>query len=282
MTNSSSSPTTSSSSCEPCIKLLQEILSHSDSRPLRLLESLSGGTSQLHWQSTAQGVQVALPPPNVDPPRRWTRLAVNQYATNNDNDGTPNQQPNQPTNNVPPVADSTFALASSPTTKSTTAPTWLQIRCKHCSQKGPEGGARAFVMGPTPLSVVICQNRLYANTPQGLVDEMQEILTHELMHVYDVQQLRLDLRDCESLAYSEIRAARHAECYKSNNHSVCTQQKALTATLNLFPKQARDCVKKVFEQAFADTRPFVKTTTTTASSSASKPDTTTDQNVSRR
>lgn len=151
---------------------------------------------------------------------------------------------------------------------------WLQISCKACLNQGPEGSARAFVMGPTPLSVVVCHNRLTSpphdpdsptttpsrymrSTPhERALDEMSEILTHELTHVYDVRMLQLDLRDCENLAYSEVRAARQAECANSWMPQSCIRQKALTATHNLFPDHARQCVQRVLEQAMKDTRPF--------------------------
>jgi hypothetical protein len=32
------------------------------------------------------------------------------------------------------------------------------------------------------------------------------------VHIYDVHVRQMDLRDCKQLAYSEVRAAREAEC----------------------------------------------------------------------
>jgi Peptidase M76 family len=150
---------------------------------------------------------------------------------------------------------------------------------------------------------------------------MTEILSHELSHVYDVRKLLLDLRDCENLAYSEVRAARIAECrhsgnsnsgggggggqhigggggaasagigfgglrswylpsyYSSSSNSSnsnhtsgmhqqrsCVRQKAVTATLNLFPGQARACLNAVFDAAMADHRPILPPPTTPTSS----------------
>jgi Peptidase M76 family len=149
---------------------------------------------------------------------------------------------------------------------------------------------------------------------------MTEILSHELSHVYDVRKLLLDLRDCENLAYSEVRAARIAECRTSgrngngnggggrgqhiggdggeasagigfgglrswylpsyysnsnNNHTSgmhqqrsCVRQKAVTATLNLFPGQARSCLNAVFDAAMADHRPILPPPTTSSSNQA--------------
>ena len=108
-------------------------------------------------------------------------------------------------------------------------------------------------MGPTPLSIVLCSNRLHMLDD---TKEMEQVLVHELVHVYDVKRLRLDLRDCVNLAYSEVRAAREAECHASWMQPYCARQKALTATQNLFPSDAERCISKVFDKAFADTRPF--------------------------
>jgi hypothetical protein len=116
-----------------------------------------------------------------------------------------------------------------------------------------KGGARAFLMGPTPLSVVVCHNRVRSHP-----DELSEILTHELVHLYDVQSSMLDLQQCENLAYSEIRAAKAAECSNSwkQLQSYCVKQKAICATNNLFPSEGRKCVQKVFSKAFSDNQPF--------------------------
>jgi hypothetical protein len=133
--------------------------------------------------------------------------------------------------------------------------------------------------------------------------------------------LLLDLRDCENLAYSEVRAARIAECrttknndkggggrgqhiggdggeasagigfgglrswylpsyYSSSNNSnhptsgmhqqrSCVRQKAVTATLNLFPGQARSCLNAVFDAAMADHRPILPPPQAPPSSSSS-------------
>lgn len=86
-------------------------------------------------------------------------------------------------------------------------PLTIELKCRRCDTTGPEAGARAFLMGPDPLSIVLCHNRIDSE-PR----EVEEILTHELTHLYDVQTLKLDLADCETVAYSEVRAAREAEC----------------------------------------------------------------------
>ena len=95
---------------------------------------------------------------------------------------------------------------------------------------------------------------------QSHPEELSEILTHELVHLYDVQSSGLDLQQCENLAYSEIRAAKAAECRNSwkQLQPFCVKQKAICATNNLFPSEGRKCVQKVFEKAFSDAQPFGK------------------------
>lgn len=152
-------------------------------------------------------------------------------------------------------------------------PLTIELKCRKCASTGPEAGARAFLMGPQPLSIVLCYNRIQSQQP-----EVEEILTHELVHLYDVQTLQLDLQKCENLAYSEIRAAKAAECRNSwHPHlmSYCVKQKAICATNNLFPKEGRQCIQQVFDHAFADNRPFASQSTFTNTTANTNPDTNT-------
>jgi hypothetical protein len=132
-------------------------------------------------------------------------------------------------------------------------PLVVELKCRKCASTGPEGGARAFLMGPQPLSVVLCHNRIASHRR-----EVEEILTHELVHLYDVQTMHLDLQDCENLAYSEVRAAKAAECRDSwrQLQPYCVKQKAICATNNMFPTEGRRCIQRVFDTAFGDDRPF--------------------------
>ena len=181
----------------------------------------------------------------------------------------------------------------SPTTKTTSTTTTssipyktetIAVECRNCESTGPEQGARALIMGPTPLSIIVCTNRLLHvgdnkyEREDDKNNEMTQILTHELVHAYDVQRLQLNFSDCETVAYSEVRAAREAECYPYNNKNnnshkntninindwwwtteLCVRQRAIGATRNVFPGQGRGCVATVFRQAYNDPRPFSKT-----------------------
>jgi hypothetical protein len=113
--------------------------------------------------------------------------------------------------------------------------------------------ARAYVRGPTPLSIILCHNRLSTS------NEISEVLTHELIHIYDVFVRNMDLRQCHLLAYSEVRAARDAECegsLTSFTKGMCAKEKASVATKNMFPSDGRGCVCDVFDKAMSDLSPL--------------------------
>lgn len=248
-TTRSAAPFPSDPSCAPCVKLLQEILvTDPDARPRQLLSALA---PKFVWRPTADGLEVKIPSTVAQPQRRWSRLHP------------PEEEVITPATPMPATLQATSAASSPPlqtkeptNTEDNNNSQWMQIICRPCASKGPEAGARAFVMGPTPLSMVVCTNRLFGSSKESRRAEMEEILTHEFMHVYDVRQLQLDLRDCENLAYSEVRAACQAECYNSWAPQACTWSKAQSATRNLFPKLGGWCIRKVFDKAYKDTRPF--------------------------
>ena len=143
----------------------------------------------------------------------------------------------------------------------------IPVECKLCSTdpNSAESQCRAYVSSPVsgtvdndpPLidGIVLCANRLETR------QELEEALLHELVHVHDAFVKRLNLRRCEDLAYSEVRAAREAEC---NFRAIpvfmrksCVREKATNATMCMFPgNQGRYCVNKVFDKAFADMTGF--------------------------
>jgi len=135
----------------------------------------------------------------------------------------------------------------------------LKIQCQTCGSSGPEGSARAYVRGPSPLSIILCSNRLsLLNT-----NEINQVLTHELIHVFDVHYRKWDLTNCYNLAKSEIRAAREAECDNSLTSfdfmkRFCVKDKAKVATTNMFPDIGLHCVNQVFDEAIGDNEPFFK------------------------
>ena len=199
---------------------------------------------------------------------------IRQSSTNSDS--PPPEHPQNTSSNPPSHSSSSNNNNGNiSTSKDVTSnlTEWMNISCQVCPNTGPKGNARAFVNGPEPLDIVVCSNRLRhtPGTPAAL-REMEEILTHEMVHVYDARQFQLDLRQCENLAYSEVRAAREAECRFAPpslfrpSLSACIRERAVTATHNLFPTTARQCVQRVFETALKDERPFVNQYTSAPSS----------------
>lgn len=126
-----------------------------------------------------------------------------------------------------------------------------KIDCKSCSSDGVEGKARAYL---TTNEIVLCQNRLYGK------DAISEALVHELIHAYDYDLKRTDFSTCEGLAYSEVRAAREAEC--NSNFPIqwlrdnCIYNHAGRSTANLHPSDGYRCVRKVYIEAMNDKSPF--------------------------
>lgn len=97
--------------------------------------------------------------------RRITKVA--EYMLNNDGAHT--------VLTTSPTANAQQTEIEDPTKKITT----IAIECMKCgSDTRAESGARAYVRGPEPLSIVLCSNRL------GSQREVDEVLVHELVHIY--------------------------------------------------------------------------------------------------
>ncbi|TFJ79970.1 hypothetical protein NSK_008528 [Nannochloropsis salina CCMP1776] len=129
----------------------------------------------------------------------------------------------------------------------------LNIKCINCAEEGLAMKARAYMEAP-PMSVVLCANRLQDRR------EMEEALVHELVHVYDHALVQMDLTTCKDLAYSEVRAAREAECHYTPQlcswfKKQCVQSTATRSTATIFPTEGAACVAAVFEKAYRDVGP---------------------------
>jgi len=241
------------------LQMLKKVLEKSDGRATQLLRSM--GSYMIVKQNEGEdSISVVLPGPQNKPQPRQRPARISETAT-----GTLIKR--FETVSAAHMATSAVSSTNNGATNLTAIdhsqanshqlPTpieELKIECRPCAASGPEGGARAFVMGPTPLSVVLCTNRLNFTTPE----EVEQALTHELVHVYDVKVQKLDLQKCENLAYSEIRAAREGECANAwLGPKYCIKNCATVATQNLFPAaQARDCIRRKWDEAMQDTRPF--------------------------
>ncbi len=220
--------------------------------PLTLLKAIAGmnNREELRVEMVDDGVKLHVPVETTLPEklRDWTRWLKPKTMEGVEKSGETSA-----------LDDFRLPLALSvkengATNRQLVDPLTIELKCRRCASTGPEAGARAFLMGPQPLSVIVCHNRVQSERA-----ELEEILTHELVHLFDVQTLQLDLQRCENLAYSEVRAAKAAECRDSwhpHLQSYCVRQKAICATNNLFPIEGRSCIQKVFDHAFADNRPF--------------------------
>lgn len=277
--------------------------------------------SALKIEETEDGVRLIIPVETTAPAlmKRWTQLEPPQKQQLEEQPTNDEQEDEAELEDLAPLATSVHQLdhahdleGSSSSSSSRVArtmsqqpqqqqqavvvsdPLTIELRCRKCETTGPEAGARAFLMGPEPLSIVLCHNRIHSES-----HEIQEILTHELVHLYDVQTLELDLADCETVAYSEVRAAREAECSRGMNQAAsaavkqksslasnlketfsehvirpyCVKSIALGATQNMFPHKGKACLHKVWEKAYADQRPFRRepATATAASDTKSTP-----------
>jgi hypothetical protein len=102
------------------------------------------------------------------------------------------------------------------------------------------------------MQIVLCTNGLHEN-------DIEEAMVHELIHAYDYSKKRCDFKSCLGLAYSEVRAAREAECsgqFASQwLKNQCIRNRAIKSTVNIYPRSATRCVDSVFDDAVKDMAP---------------------------
>jgi hypothetical protein len=126
----------------------------------------------------------------------------------------------------------------------------IKISCIDCSTRGVK--ARGF-LEVNPTAIKICADRIHPKEVKMLVD-------HELVHAYDYSLGRCDFSTGKGLAYSEVRAAREAECSGWFLHEYfradCIKDHATRSTLNLFPQGAAGFVEEVYESAILDLEPY--------------------------
>lgn len=128
----------------------------------------------------------------------------------------------------------------------------IQVHCEYCGNQGVEGSARAYLSLDRSLKIVLCANRLREG-------DIEEALTHEAVHAHDFLNQTCDMHTPEGLAYTEIRAAREAECAGklSMFRNSCIKEKAAKATRNVFPDADTSViVDQVFKQAMSDNTPW--------------------------
>lgn len=135
------------------------------------------------------------------------------------------------------------------------------IACEFCDTSVSGG------YDPLLNQIVICQNT--ART-EGVV---QGILTHEMIHMYDYCNNKLDFKNIDHLACTEIRAANLTHCSfmsalvqgdasflrVKQHHEHCVKTKALYSVLavrKVTKLEAIEAVERVFPKCYADLEPI--------------------------
>ena len=135
----------------------------------------------------------------------------------------------------------------------------LKMSCIDCSKRGIK--AKGF-LEVDPMAIKICADRIQLKDVKMLVD-------HELVHAFDYSLQRCDFSTCPGLAYTEVRAAREAECSGWFLHDFfrarCIKEHATRSTQSIFPDSAAQgqgqgaaarCVEEVYESAMRDLEPY--------------------------
>ncbi|XP_049804063.1 mitochondrial inner membrane protease ATP23 homolog [Schistocerca nitens] len=119
---------------------------------------------------------------------------------------------------------------------------------------------------PELNQIVVCQN---VALKEGIV---QGILAHEMIHMFDYCRNKLDFKNLDHLACTEVRAANLTHCsfmsafYQGDaspfnikqRHQECVKRKAahsIIAVRNVTMEEARAAVNRVFPKCYADLEP---------------------------
>lgn len=135
------------------------------------------------------------------------------------------------------------------------------IACEECSYTVSGG------YDPVYNQIVICHNTA---TSKGLV---QGVLTHEMIHMFDYCRNKLDFKNVDHLACTEIRAANLTHCsfmsawlqgdasifnFKEA-HKTCVKNKAMGSVLavrDITKEKASEAIERVFSKCYADLEPI--------------------------
>eukprot|EP00794_Sanderia_malayensis_P007398 gene7400-8218_t len=131
--------------------------------------------------------------------------------------------------------------------------------CEPCSEKVLGG------FDPERKQVVMCDNNV---SSQKL---MNQTLTHELIHAYDICRVKYNKENLRHLACTEVRAANlSGDCFMSKeiarlkfgwkkHQQACVKERAVKSILcvkDITKEEAVNVVEGVFESCFKDTDPF--------------------------
>ena len=110
--------------------------------------------------------------------------------------------------------------------------------------------------------IVICSNRCTDRS------QVQRILFHELIHMYDFCSAKVDFTDLSHLACTEVRAANLAHCNSPRdaatfpNREGCVKSRARASVLAMASVDgtvAEEAVEKVFKRCYSDLEPVGRT-----------------------
>jgi len=116
------------------------------------------------------------------------------------------------------------------------------------------------------VKVILCENNA---TTKGLINQ---VLSHELIHAYDVCYVNYNIHNIKHLACSEIRASNlSGECsywkeffnlslrFKAHQQTCVKRQavKSIILTKKVTKEYAEEIVNEVFDDCFYDTSPFM-------------------------
>lgn len=135
------------------------------------------------------------------------------------------------------------------------------ISCEECSPTVSGG------YDPGLNQIVVCHN---VATSEGLV---QGVLTHEMIHMFDYCRNKLDFKNVDHLACTEIRAANLTHCSFMSallqgdvslfdikeSHQLCVKNKALASILavrSISKLEAIEAVERVFPRCYSDLEPI--------------------------
>lgn len=135
------------------------------------------------------------------------------------------------------------------------------IACEECSTTVSGG------YDPVMNQIVVCQNTA---THEGLV---QGVLTHEMIHMFDYCRNKLDFKNIDHLACTEIRAANLTHCSFlsawfqgdtslfniKESHQNCVKTKAMQSVLavrNVTKLEAIEAIERVFPRCYSDLEPI--------------------------
>ncbi|XP_013777912.1 mitochondrial inner membrane protease ATP23 homolog isoform X2 [Limulus polyphemus] len=134
------------------------------------------------------------------------------------------------------------------------------ISCEVCDKKVSGG------YDPELNQVVVCQN---VARSEWMV---QGVLAHEFVHMFDYCRAKLDFRNVDHLACTEVRAANLMHCsflsaavegtaspfHIAKAHSDCVKNKAVASVLavrNVSEQEAKTAVERVFKRCYNDLEP---------------------------